>query len=101
MQVFVCLSEYLVSLEELSAHLADHVTWISGHTAAGRVLAAGRQSPPVGGVILMRGESKAEIEAVLATDPYALRSLGRYTVVEFSPRPAPVSQDGFLALLEE
>ena len=100
MSVFVCLSEYLVSLDELTAHVADHLAWITGHAASGRVLAAGRQSPATGGVILMRGESRAEIEAILATDPYTQRGLGRYAVVEFAPRPAPVSADGFLALLE-
>ena len=100
MHVFVCLSEYLVSLDELSAHVGDHVAWISGHTASGRVLAAGRQTPATGGVILMRGESREEIEEILATDPYSQRGLGRYKVIAFSPRPAPVSAEGFLALLE-
>ena len=100
MSVFVCLSEYLVSLDELGAHVPDHVEWMTGHAASGRILAAGRQSPPVGGVILMRGESREEILEILANDPFTTRGLGRYTVVEFAPRPAPVSREGFLALLD-
>ncbi len=99
MDVFVCQSRYLVPLDQLESHLPAHGAWLTALTAAGRVLAAGRQTPARGGVILMKGESRDEIEEILAADPYSTQGIAAYEIIQFIPRPAPVSSESFLALL--
>ena len=59
--MFVAISEYLKPLEEVDRFSVAHVAWIMKHYASGRFLGSGRRVPPVGGIILARGESQEEL----------------------------------------
>jgi len=87
--MFVAILTYLKPLEELDRFSAAHGTWIMKHYAAGRILGSGRRVPPIGGIILARGESKEEFLALLAEDPFQQNGLARYEVFEFNPGPLP------------
>lgn len=87
--MFVAISVYLKPLEELDRFAAAHGAWIMKHYASGRILGSGRRVPPVGGVILARGESLEEIQAILAEDPFSQNGLAKYELFEFNPGPLP------------
>ena len=53
--------------------------------AAGRFIVSGRREPRTGGVILARAASTAEIEAVIAEDPFTSEGVAHYEVIEFLP----------------
>jgi len=88
-RMFVAISEYLKPLEEVDRLQAAHVEWLMKHYASGRFLGSGRQVPPIGGIILARGESKEEFISLLAEDPYQQNGLAKYEVYEFNPGPLP------------
>ncbi|MEO0035756.1 MAG: hypothetical protein RLZZ501_1779 [Pseudomonadota bacterium] len=88
---------YLRPLAEIDAQLAAHRAFLAEHFAAGRLLLAGPQEPRVGGVILARGDSREEIEAIVHQDPFLLTGLASAQVTAFHPtRKAEGLPDGWL-----
>ena len=74
---------YAVPLDDVDARMAGHVAWLERGYAEGLFLASGRKVPRTGGVILVRGH-KAEVEALIATDPFVAGGLARADVTEFT-----------------
>ncbi len=87
--MFVLISNYLKPVEEVDAFYSAHAQWLAEHYASSRFLGSGRRVPPIGGLILAQGESREEMEAILAEDPFSKEGLARYEVFEFTPNPAP------------
>lgn len=82
---FVIESTYLVPLERLDTLLAAHRAHLSPAFERGLLLASGPQEPRTGGMILARARDRAEIDALLAADPFQRAGFSRYRVVEFVP----------------
>lgn len=51
----------------------------------GWLLMSGPQNPRVGGVVIARAPSRAEIEAFFREDPYANAGVATYRFTEFNP----------------
>jgi uncharacterized protein YciI len=83
--VFVLLVNYLVPLERIDELRPRHVAYLQRHYADGTFLVSGRQRPPAGGVILARDVDRAQLERIIATDPYVTEGAAEYTIVEFGP----------------
>jgi uncharacterized protein YciI len=94
--VFVLLLTYTAPLEEVDALMREHMRWLDGHYDAGRFLVSGRQVPRSGGVILARGDDRAEIEAIAAGDPFVRGGVATVEVVQFR---ASQAADGLRPLL--
>lgn len=78
--MLVVKTTYTAPLEEVDRHREAHLAWLDAQVAAGRVLAAGRQVPPVGAVMLWATLPLDEVQALFAQDPYVLAG-----VVEYGP----------------
>ncbi|CAL9633972.1 hypothetical protein SUDANB95_06131 [Actinosynnema sp. ALI-1.44] len=88
--MFIVVLEYIKPLDEVDYALPEHVDWLKKQYDAGLFLASGRQVPRTGGVIITRPMSRGKLDAVLATDPFAVQKLARYQVIEFqATRTAP------------
>ena len=83
--MFVLLLTYVKPLPEVDALMRDHVAWLKEHYAAGRFVVSGRRIPRTGGVILARGDDRAEIEALAATDPFVRGGVATCEIVQFRP----------------
>ncbi|RQW82942.1 YciI family protein [Micromonospora globispora] len=81
--MFVVTLTYLTDLDRVDETLPDHLSWLDRQYADGIFLASGRRVPRTGGVILAAGVDRAELDARLATDPFAARGLAGYEVTEF------------------
>ena len=81
--MFVLELSYTAPLDKVDAVLPEHVTWLEGHYANGVFLASGRKVPRDGGIILAAAESRAAIEALVATDPFVEAGVCAYRVTEF------------------
>src|SRR4029078_1788115 len=85
--VFVLLLTYVRPLPEVDALMREHVGWLKEHYAAGRFVVSGRRIPRTGGVILARGDDRAEIEALAATDPFVRAGVATCEVVPVRAAP--------------
>ena len=82
--MIVAILTYKAPLETVDLHRAAHIEWLRERYADGSMLASGRQTPPTGGVLLIRG-TRAQAEALLADDPFAVHDVADYALHEFTP----------------
>lgn len=98
--MYVVLLHPAVAVEEVAFSLPDHAEWLAKQYRAGHLLASGRCEPRVdGSVIIAKSMSRGRLDALLATDPFAVRKLVTYEVVEFRatrtrPELASFADDG-------
>ncbi|KAA2264016.1 hypothetical protein F0L68_08465 [Solihabitans fulvus] len=81
--MYIVLITYTKPLDEIDYALPDHVEWLKRQYDAGYFLASGRRQPRVGGVIIARPMARGKLDALLATDPFAVQHLADYEVIEF------------------
>ena len=79
--MFILTLTYVAPLEEIDRHAPAHIDWIKAGYTSGVFLASGRKVPRTGGFILAKGE-RAEIEALVATDPFMVAGVTTYDVTE-------------------
>ena len=82
---------------EFEAAYAGHRAYIDRNIEEGHFLSAGPAVPWDGGSILAHVTSRAEIEAIVATDPLVGEGITRYEVSEWK---TTVRSAGFDALLD-
>lgn len=88
--MFILINRYLKPLDEVDRVLPEHRRFQDEHYARGTFVVSGRLEPRTGGVTLARASSRAEIEAILAEDPFVRAGVTEYDVYEFTPtRHAP------------
>lgn len=83
--MFIISLTYQKSLEEVDAHLNAHVEFLKTHYAKGIFIASGRKVPRDGGVIMALSPTRADIEAVIALDPFNIHGVATYEITEFVP----------------
>jgi uncharacterized protein YciI len=83
--VYLMISKYLAPLDEVDAAREDHLAFLEGLEERGLVVTAGRQSPPVGGVVLLGVDDEAQAVQLIADDPYVQRGLAEYTAIGWVP----------------
>jgi len=83
--MFIISLTYQKTLEEVDAHLNAHVEFLKSHYAQGIFIASGRKNPRNGGVILALATNRADIEAVIAQDPFYIHDVATYEITEFTP----------------
>lgn len=81
--MFVIELSYKADLAQIDAHMKEHVAFLREHYASGTFLVSGRKVPRDGGVIVAVGHDREAIEAVVRADPFVLRGLADYRIVEF------------------
>jgi uncharacterized protein YciI len=81
--MFVIELAYRADLAEIDAHMAAHVRFLEKYYASGHFLVSGRKIPREGGIILAVGESREQIEAIVAEDPFCSRKLADFRIIEF------------------
>ena len=83
--MFIAILTYKKPLEEVDRHLQAHREYLARHYAAGDLIASGPQTPRVGGVIMIKSDSRDKVESLLAQDPFHINDIADYQIVEFTP----------------
>jgi uncharacterized protein YciI len=81
--MFVINLNYIVPLEQLDAHMGDHMKFLNKYYKEDVFVASGRKVPRTGGIILAMGKTKEEIEDIIKEDPFYTHKLAEFTVTEF------------------
>jgi uncharacterized protein YciI len=81
--MFVIELVYTADLSDIDAAMPQHMAFLKREYAKGRFVMSGRKVPREGGIILCTGESREEVEALIAEDPFVARGLASYRVIEF------------------
>ena len=83
--MFIAILTYKKPLSEVDRFLAAHREYLARHYAAGDFIASGPQIPRVGGVIMMKTDSRVAVDAIIAEDPFHINGIASYQIVEFTP----------------
>jgi uncharacterized protein YciI len=81
--MFIIELIYKAELTLIDAHMKAHVKFLRKYYAAGNFLISGRKVPRDGGIIVAVGESRQQIEAIAAEDPFCTHGLADVRIVEF------------------
>ena len=86
MKHFLVEARYLVPYDKIKEVQPRHRVFLQKGYDAGLFLVSGPQvDPPVGGFLMARAESKADLEAIFSEEPFYAEKLASYTFTEFSP----------------
>jgi uncharacterized protein YciI len=83
--VYLMISTYLVPLDDIATVRDEHLAFLDGLFAQGTLVAAGRQDPPVGGMVLLDVADEATAREVLTQDPYVVRGFVEYEARGWAP----------------
>ena len=81
--MFIINLNYIVPLEQLDLHMADHVKFLHKYYKMNVFVASGRKVPRTGGIILALAKSKDEVELIMNSDPFVKNKLAEYSITEF------------------
>ena len=81
--MFIINLDYIVPLEELDKHMAEHVKYLRKYYKKNMFVASGRKVPRTGGIILALAKTKQEVENIIAEDPFYRHQLAGFTITEF------------------
>src|SRR5688572_14180926 len=81
--MFIINLNYIVPLEQLDAHMVEHVKFLKKYYKQNVFIASGRKVPRTGGIILALAKSKAEVEEIMQEDPFCTHRLAEITIIEF------------------
>jgi uncharacterized protein YciI len=79
--VFIVLLAYIKPIDVVELHLPAHREFLHRNYAAGAFLLSGRKEPRTGGVILANSDSREELHAILAEDPFRRHGVAEYTII--------------------
>ena len=82
--MFICVLTYTASPEDVAAVRPAHLDFLKEQHAAGHYIGWGRQASGQGGVVFAKGDDRAVIEAVAATDPYIAGGVAKVEVIEMN-----------------
>jgi uncharacterized protein YciI len=83
--VYLMISTYTAPLERVDEAREAHMRFLDGLGERKLVVSAGRQDPPVGGVVLLDAATEAEARDIMADDPYVVQGLAEYRAVGWKP----------------
>ncbi len=81
--MFVITLRYTAPLDQLDAHMGEHMKFLRKYYQQNIFLTSGRQVPRVGGIILAQAKSKELMQAIMEEDPFCKNGVADYTVTEF------------------
>ena len=77
------ISTYVVPLEQVDQAREAHQRFLDA--LGDRVVSAGRQDPPAGGVVLIDAASEGAAYEIMAGDPYVVQGLAEYRAIGWQP----------------
>ena len=86
--MFIVDLNYIVPLEQIDAHMKEHMVFLNKYYKKNIFITSGRKVPRTGGIILAFAESKEHLASIMDEDPFCIHHLARYTITEFQTSQA-------------
>jgi uncharacterized protein YciI len=83
--MLIAISKYTKPLSEVDVYRPAHHQYIKPLFASGELLIAGRQNPPLGGVIIAKTESIEKFKEILDNDPFTKAGVAEYEIITLIP----------------
>jgi uncharacterized protein YciI len=83
--VYLMISTYLAPIDKVDEVRDAHLAFVGELERAGVLVSAGRQDPPIGGVLLLDADTEAEARRLIADDPYLQHGVAEYAATSWKP----------------
>ena len=83
--MYLMISTYLAPIDQVDEARAAHLAFVDELERAGVLVSAGRQHPPVGGILLLDVDTEARAHELLTDDPYVRQGLAEYAATGWQP----------------
>lgn len=91
--MFVVLLKFSDNKASAGEFMEGHNAWLRDGFANGSFLLAGTLQPKLGGAVIARDESREQVEALVAADPFVVHGVVVAEIMEITPsRAAPQLQ---------
>jgi uncharacterized protein YciI len=81
--MFIISLTYIVPLDQIDAHMTEHVQYLKKYYDKNVFVASGRKVPRTGGIILAMASSKEEVERIINEDPFIINKVAEFSIIEF------------------
>lgn len=95
--MFIALLTYVKGLEEVDRHLEAHIEFLDKYYQLNQFIVSGRRNPRIGGVILIKARTQAEVWNILKEDPFYQNQLAEYEIIKFEPTKWDARFETFLS----
>lgn len=83
--MFVVLMNYIKPLDVVDEYLAEHRNYLEQGYQKNCFVASGPRNPRTGGIIISQLKDKQELEALLKQDPFVVKGIANYEIIDFNP----------------
>ncbi|MDP4145229.1 MAG: YciI family protein [Bacillota bacterium] len=83
--MFILNLTYVKSIEAVESELNAHIGFLDKYYSSGNFICSGRKNPRTGGIILCNAKNKEEVEEIIKEDPFYIKQVAEYEIIEFSP----------------
>lgn len=95
--MFLLIGRYTAPIDEVERHLDGHREWVRTHAEAGHFIAAGREVPFGGGLIVATGVTRADLDLWIQDDPFVVHAVAQYDIREYEMVFAAPGTEGLTA----
>lgn len=83
--MFMVLTTYVKGMDEVDKFLPAHSAFLDKYYAQKKIIFSGRRNPRIGGAILFKVNTEAEVNAILAEDPFRINGITKCEYYEIIP----------------
>lgn len=94
--MFILVLRYVKPLDEVDKELTSHVKYLDKYYSLQKFICSGRRNPRIGGVILCNEKDRKEVENIIKEDPFYIKEIAEYEIIEFSPTKYADGFDNFI-----
>lgn len=76
---------YIKPIEEVNKLLPKHNAYLDKNYANNNFIFSGRKEPRDGGIILVKANSKDELDKIYHEDPFYINKVANYKIIKFIP----------------
>ncbi|NRD78006.1 YciI family protein [Bacillus sp. BRMEA1] len=94
--MFIINLTYKAPIEKVDEAREEHIKFLQKYYAQSIFLASGPKVPRSGGIILAQEVSRVELETIIQEDPFWIKQIAEYEIIEFSPTMQASALSGLL-----
>lgn len=83
--MFILILKYKKPLNEVDKALDDHKLYLEKYYSTRKFICSGKCNPRIGGIILCNANNIREIRSIISEDPFYIRKIAEYEIIEFTP----------------
>ena len=83
--MFIANLTYVKEISEIDRFINEHNAFLDRFYAADKFICSGRKVPRTGGIILINAKNRAELDEIIAQDPFFQNGVAKYEIIEFTP----------------